>query len=73
VKYCLKTVWWLGKIYRIRGEGVNTLKLNEEERKEECDINPLMSELNPSAQLCLTRFFTGDFAALEPYISLTYA
>jgi hypothetical protein len=24
-------------------------------------INPLMLELNPSAQCCLTRFFTGDF------------
>jgi hypothetical protein len=23
--------------------------------------NPLMPELNPSAQRCLTRFFTGDF------------
>jgi hypothetical protein len=26
-------------------------------------INPLTPELNPSAQRCLTRFFTGDFAA----------
>jgi hypothetical protein len=26
-------------------------------------INPLMPELNPSAQRCLTRFFTGDFAS----------
>jgi hypothetical protein len=24
-------------------------------------INPLAPELNPSAQRCLTRFFTGDF------------
>jgi hypothetical protein len=23
--------------------------------------NPLMPELNPSAQRCLPRFFTGDF------------
>jgi hypothetical protein len=28
-------------------------------------INPLMPELNPSAQCCLTRFFTGDFASLN--------
>jgi hypothetical protein len=27
-------------------------------------INPLMLELNPSAQRCLTRSFTGDFASL---------
>jgi hypothetical protein len=26
-------------------------------------INPLMLELNPSAQCCLIRFFTGDFAS----------
>jgi hypothetical protein len=26
-------------------------------------VNPLTPELNPSAQRCLTRFFTGDFAA----------
>jgi hypothetical protein len=28
-----------------------------------CDINPLTPELNPSAQRCLTRNFTGDFAS----------
>jgi hypothetical protein len=28
-------------------------------------INPLTPELNPSAQRCLTRFFTGDFASLN--------
>jgi hypothetical protein len=27
-------------------------------------LNPLTPELNPSAQRCLTRFFTGDFACL---------
>jgi hypothetical protein len=26
-------------------------------------INPLTPELNPSAQRCLTSFFTGDFAS----------
>jgi hypothetical protein len=26
-------------------------------------INPLKPELNPSAQRCLMRFFTGDFAS----------
>jgi hypothetical protein len=26
-------------------------------------FKPLMTELNPSAQCCLTRFFTGDFAS----------
>jgi hypothetical protein len=26
-------------------------------------INPLTPELNPSAQRCLTIFFTGDFAS----------
>jgi hypothetical protein len=26
-------------------------------------INPLTPELNPSAQRCLIRFFTGDFAS----------
>jgi hypothetical protein len=28
-------------------------------------INSLTPELNPSAQRCLTRFFTGDFASLN--------
>jgi hypothetical protein len=27
------------------------------------NINNLTPELNPSAQRCLTRFFTGDFAS----------
>jgi hypothetical protein len=27
------------------------------------DLNPLTPELNPFAQRCLTRFFTGDFAS----------
>jgi hypothetical protein len=31
------------------------------------DINPLTPELNPSAQRCLTRFFTGDFASLTAH------
>jgi hypothetical protein len=26
-------------------------------------VNPLTPELNPSAQRCMTRFFTGDFAS----------
>jgi hypothetical protein len=28
-----------------------------------CPINPLTPELSPSAQRCLTKFFTGDFAS----------
>jgi hypothetical protein len=36
------------------------------------EFNPLTPELNPSAQRCLTRFFTGYFD-LEPCISLIYA
>jgi hypothetical protein len=28
---------------------------------EVANINPLTPELNPSAQRCLTRYFTGDF------------
>jgi hypothetical protein len=39
--------------------------------KTDC-IKPLTPELNPSANRCLTRFFTGDLL-LEPYISLIYA
>jgi hypothetical protein len=35
-------------------------------------INPLTPELNPSAERCLTRFFSGDLL-LEPCISLIYA
>jgi hypothetical protein len=27
------------------------------------NFNPLTPELNPSAQRCLTKFFTGDFAS----------
>jgi hypothetical protein len=30
-------------------------------------INPLTPELNPSAQRCLTRFFSGAFASLTVY------
>jgi hypothetical protein len=26
-------------------------------------LNPLPPELNPSAQRCVTRYFTGDFAS----------
>jgi hypothetical protein len=36
-------------------------------------FNPLTPELNPSAQRCLTRFFTVNFASLEPCISFIYA
>jgi hypothetical protein len=28
----------------------------------DCMPNPVTPELNPSAQRCLTKFFTGDFA-----------
>jgi hypothetical protein len=31
-------------------------------------INPLTPELNPSAQRCLTRFFTGDFSSSTVHI-----
>jgi hypothetical protein len=27
------------------------------------DINPIMAKLNPSAQRCMTIFFTGDIAS----------
>jgi hypothetical protein len=30
--------------------------------KQDATINPLTPELNPSAQRCLPRCFTGDFA-----------
>jgi hypothetical protein len=30
-------------------------------------LNPLTPELNPSAQRCLTRFFTGDFSSWTLY------
>jgi hypothetical protein len=33
----------------------------EDARRNEQRINPLTPELNPSAQRCLPRFFTGDF------------
>jgi hypothetical protein len=31
--------------------------------KNDFTINPLTPELNPSAQRCLTRFFTVDFSS----------
>jgi hypothetical protein len=37
---------------------------SENRLKYEGKINPLTPELNPSAQRCLTRFFTEDFASL---------
>jgi hypothetical protein len=30
-------------------------------------VNPLTPELNPSAQRCLPRFFTGDFSFSRAY------
>jgi hypothetical protein len=30
---------------------------------ENSSVNPVTKELNPSAQRCLTRYFTGDFAS----------
>jgi hypothetical protein len=36
-------------------------------RSFEIRINPLTPELNRSAQRCLTRFFTGDFASLTAH------
>jgi hypothetical protein len=41
-------------------------------RDTDDEINPLTPELNPSAQRCLTRFFT-EILLLESCISLTYA
>jgi hypothetical protein len=40
------------------------LKLKTRARKNQnyC-FKPLTPELNPSAQRCLTRFFTGDFGS----------
>jgi hypothetical protein len=32
-------------------------------KSEKNKVNPLMPELNPSAQHCLLRFFTGDFSS----------
>jgi hypothetical protein len=32
-------------------------------RRSNTYLNPLTPELNPSAQRCLTRFFTGNFAS----------
>jgi hypothetical protein len=40
--------------------------LNDNDNDDDSDyivINPLTPELNPSAQRCLTRYFTGDFAS----------
>jgi hypothetical protein len=31
--------------------------------EESAVVNPLTPELNPSAQRCLTRFFTGEFVS----------
>jgi hypothetical protein len=36
------------------------------------NINPSTSELNPSAQRCLKRFFTGDFASLTVHFVNIY-
>jgi hypothetical protein len=38
---------------------------NDENYKKKSSyyFNPLKPELNPSAQRCLTRFYTGDFAS----------
>jgi hypothetical protein len=32
-------------------------------KQKSTTVNPLTPELNRSAQRCLTRFFTGDFAS----------
>jgi hypothetical protein len=41
----------------------STYKLQYYNKRASNIINPLTPELNPSAQRCLTRFFTGDFAS----------
>jgi hypothetical protein len=43
---------------------VNSKEKNYYKRKDDGKLlNPLTPELNPSAQRCLTRFFTGNFAS----------
>jgi hypothetical protein len=39
--------------------------LSQLSAKRQRHVNSLTPELNPSAQRCLTRFFTGDFASLN--------
>jgi hypothetical protein len=41
---------------------VSRLKIKFTGKKSGQGFNPLTPELNPSAQRCLTRFFTGNFA-----------
>jgi hypothetical protein len=38
--------------------------MNKVHKMNVLTFNPLTPELNPSAQRCLTRFLTGDFASL---------
>jgi hypothetical protein len=45
---------------------VNPLTTNDLQKRRAVSplkINPMTPTLNPSAQRCLTRFFTGDFAS----------
>jgi hypothetical protein len=41
---------------------ITEVKADIRDRCSRIELNPLRTELNPSAQRCLTRFFTGDFA-----------
>jgi hypothetical protein len=43
------------------GKGVCSVKTESKGAMK--DIDPLTPALNPSAQRCLTRFFTGGFAS----------
>jgi hypothetical protein len=52
--------------HAIRGQPLLVLTASRTQKPQECVkfwFNPLTPELNLSAQRCLTRFFTGDFAS----------
>jgi hypothetical protein len=45
------------------GCGLVTNIISHDTPQHNAVINPLTPELNPSAQRCLMRFFTGNFAS----------
>jgi hypothetical protein len=51
-----RNIWYFGTVGEAPHDYSPNAALN-------CTTNPLTPELNPSAQRCLTRFFTVDFAS----------
>jgi hypothetical protein len=60
---CSTDVYWKKNLHILMLCATSRIQLFQLRISSDGEINPLTMELNPSAQRCLTRFFTGDFAS----------